>query len=612
MRNDIEETYLSIHTFISQLFAQSYLIHRATLFFILYCIMISANTAHSIPICTPKTILIIHSFSPTDTWTINTNKAIIDTFKKQSPSTRLRFEFMDSKNFSDPSYLSSLALMYANKYAFTLPDGIIATDNDALRFMQTYGVDIFPNVPVIASGINNAQLPSADSNIRSIIAEKADHLGTIRQAIRMRPYLRTVHIIGDESPTCHSMIEEISSIASKLPQHINLKLTPAMTLEELKIFVKSRKSHEVIYLLPHFKTTDDKFYMQGSIEKELAEISSVPILVSWSFQLKTGVLGGKVLSASSLGRQAAFSIIRLLAGQPVIPLQLDANVHKSIYDYQRLKKFNIALDKLPIEASLINKPESFFIKHNKALIPALAIIFILSLILFLTYNNLQKQIILRQSKERIIILDKEVIETQKVIVSTLGEVIEARSKEAGGHVQRVAKISRFIGKRIGMVEKDLDLLEAASPMHDVGKIGIPEAILHKPGKLTVEEFEIIKTHTSIGKDILDGSTKELLQIACDIAHQHHERWDGNGYPNGLREDGISIFARVTMLADVYDALCSKRCYKEAWPRDRVFSYIKSERAKAFDPQLVDIFTKYEEEIRQIREQYLDKNESSST
>lgn len=204
------------------------------------------------------------------------------------------------------------------------------------------------------------------------------------------------------------------------------------------------------------------------------------------------------------------------------------------------------------------------------------------------------------------------IKTQKVIVSALGEVIEARSKETDGHVQRVAKISRFIGKQIGMMEKDLDLLESASPMHDVGKIGIPEDILHKPGKLTVEEFEIIKTHTSIGKDILDGSNKKLLQIACEIAHQHHERWDGKGYPHGLREDEISIFARVTMLADVYDALCSKRCYKEAWPRDRVNSYIMSERAKAFDPQLVDIFTQHEEEIRNIRKQYLDKNESSST
>lgn len=204
------------------------------------------------------------------------------------------------------------------------------------------------------------------------------------------------------------------------------------------------------------------------------------------------------------------------------------------------------------------------------------------------------------------------IETKKNIVSTLAEVIEALSKETGGHTQRVAKISRFLGERVGMVEKDLDLLEAASPMHDVGKIGIPESILHKPGKLTVEEFEIIKTHTSIGKDILDGTSKELLCIACKIAHQHHERWDGNGYPNGLRENGISIFARVTTLADVYDALCSKRCYKEAWPRDRVFSFIISERAKAFDPRLVDIFCRYEEEIRQIRERYLDTHKPSST
>ncbi|SIN95761.1 HD domain-containing protein [Halodesulfovibrio marinisediminis DSM 17456] len=608
MRTTSKEKTYFIPTYYTLFFSYFHFIQRIMFFLILFCIIFSITASYAAHPKNPKKILVIHSYSSNDTWTINTGKAIKDTLKENSPSTLLKFEYMDSKNYTDPSYLSSLALMYANKYAWIRPDGIIVTDNNALCFIRTYGSEIFPDVPIIACGINNAHPPSINSNIRSIIAEQADHLGTIQQAIQMRPYLRTIHIVGDESSTCTSLVKEIKTIASKLPPHITLNFTPHMTLKELKSFASSRKKHEIIYLLPHFKTKDNTFYPQGTIERELAKTSSVPIIVSWSFQLKTGVVGGKVLSAYNLGRQAAFTLIRLLAGQPVIPLQLDANIHKSIYDYRRLVTYNINPDTLPVEATFINRPESFFALHYKAIIPATVIITTLSLILFLTYNNLQKQIILRQNKERIIVLDQEVIETQKVIVSTLGEVIEARSQETGGHVQRVAKISRFLGERIGMQKKDLDLLEAASPMHDVGKIGIPESILHKPGKLTVEEFEVIKTHTSIGKDILEGSNKDLLQIACEIAYQHHERWDGNGYPNGLRENDISIFARITMLADVYDALSSERCYKDAWPQEQVFQYIASERAKAFDPHLVDIFTQYEEDIRRIRDQYLNINE----
>lgn len=581
------------------------LLQHVLFLFIIFCIFSPSTKTFAECQCTYKTVLIIHSYSSTDKWTTNTNKAITETFAAQAPSVQLRFEYMDSNNFSDKSYLSSLALMYANKYAYEPPDGIITTDYHALHFMETYGAEIFPDVPVIASSVNNAKTPSIHSNIRSIIAERPDHLGTILQAIQMRPELRTLHIIGDNSPACNSLMQEIKKIADKIPPSVTLNFTPALTLEEMKFFVSTRRKNEMIYLLPHFKTSDNTFYTQGDIEKELAKVSTVPILVSWSFQLETGVVGGRVLSAYNLGKQAAFSLIRLLEGQPVIPLQLDANIHKSIYDYPRLVSYGIDPDTLPKEASFINRPESFFIQHYKVIIPSIVIITILSLILFLTYNNLQKEIILRQNKERIIVLDKELIETQKVIVSTLGEVIEARSQETGGHVQRVAKISRFLGEHIGMEEKDLDLLETASPMHDVGKIGIPEAILHKPGKLTVEEFEIIKTHTSIGRDILAGSSKELLNVACEIAYQHHERWDGKGYPNGLKENDISIFARITMLADVYDALCSKRCYKEAWPQHRVFSYIKSERAKAFDPQLVDVFLSHENDIRNIREQYSD-------
>ncbi len=189
-------------------------------------------------------------------------------------------------------------------------------------------------------------------------------------------------------------------------------------------------------------------------------------------------------------------------------------------------------------------------------------------------------------------------------------MIEVRSKETGNHVKRVAKLSRLIGEKVGLSEHDLEMLEAASPMHDVGKIGVPESILHKLGELTDEEFEIIKTHTDIGKDLLGSSDRELLRTAGIIAYQHHERWDGSGYPNGLKGEEINTLARITMLADIYDALSSDRSYKMAWSEERVLNYLASERGRYFDPYLVDVFQENLNEARAIRSRYssLDLNQ----
>ena len=144
------------------------------------------------------------------------------------------------------------------------------------------------------------------------------------------------------------------------------------------------------------------------------------------------------------------------------------------------------------------------------------------------------------------------------------------------------------------------LLKAASPMHDIGKIGIPDAILHKPGRLTAEEYEIIKHHTIIGHRILHMSDRKLMASARTIALQHHERWDGTGYPCGLKGEEISLLARISALADVYDALSLGRVYKEAWPREKVLQFIRQERGTMFDPQIVDLFFEHLEELEAIK------------
>lgn len=189
------------------------------------------------------------------------------------------------------------------------------------------------------------------------------------------------------------------------------------------------------------------------------------------------------------------------------------------------------------------------------------------------------------------------------IINTIGKMGVYHSKETSEHVKRVAIYSDFIAKKISLDKNKKELLNHASPMHDIGKIGISDLILNKPGKLSKEEFEIIKTHTTIGFDMLKHSDKPVLKAAAIIAHQHHERWDGKGYPNNLAKKDIHLFGRITAIADVFDALSSPRVYKDSWDNNKIYELYKKEREKQFDPHLTDIFLNNFQEVVNIRDKY---------
>lgn len=202
-------------------------------------------------------------------------------------------------------------------------------------------------------------------------------------------------------------------------------------------------------------------------------------------------------------------------------------------------------------------------------------------------------------------LNKEIYETQTEIIDTLGEVVENRSKEAANHVRRVSHLSKALALWAGESKEDAQQLLMASPMHDIGKVAIPDRVLLKPGKLDAEEWEVMKTHVNIGHDIFARSKRPVLKAAAIVAGQHHEKFDGSGYPNGLAGDDIHIFGRIVALVDVFDALAHKRCYKEAWPLEKVIDVIKEERGRHFDPRLVDLFLKNIHEVKQIMNKYPD-------
>jgi response regulator RpfG family c-di-GMP phosphodiesterase len=202
-------------------------------------------------------------------------------------------------------------------------------------------------------------------------------------------------------------------------------------------------------------------------------------------------------------------------------------------------------------------------------------------------------------------LNREVDRTQSELVFMLSEAIEKRSNETGYHVRRVAEYSSLLGRLCGLPETEVEVLRLASPLHDAGKIGIPDAILNKPGRHTEAEKRVMDGHAQIGSEIFRKQTLPVLRAAAIVASQHHERWDGQGYPARLAGENIHLYGRITALADVFDALGSRRCYKEPWPLEDILGLIRIERGRQFDPRLVDLFFEHIDKFIEIRARYPD-------
>jgi len=200
-------------------------------------------------------------------------------------------------------------------------------------------------------------------------------------------------------------------------------------------------------------------------------------------------------------------------------------------------------------------------------------------------------------------LNQEIIATQKEVISTMGAIGETRSKETGDHVKRVAEYSKLLALKHGLTLEEAEELKMASPMHDIGKVGIADNILNKPGQLTEEEFEIMKTHAELGHEMLKGSQQPLLKTAAIISMEHHEKWDGSGYPRGLKGEEIHLYGRITAIADVFDALGHDRVYKKAWPLEKILDLFKEGRGKHFDPNLVDLFFSNLNDFLAIKESF---------
>jgi len=210
---------------------------------------------------------------------------------------------------------------------------------------------------------------------------------------------------------------------------------------------------------------------------------------------------------------------------------------------------------------------------------------------------------IKEATDDIIILNKELKSTQFETIEVLGTIAETHSLETSNHIKRVAEYSYLLGGLYGLEPHEMEMLKFASPMHDIGKISIDRDILMKPGSLTKEEFTIVKTHSLAGYNIFKNSKSKILKLAATIAHEHHEKWDGTGYPQGLKGQEIDKFARITAVCDVFDALGFERVYKRAWSNEELYQFFDEQKGKHFDPVLANLLLENIEKFFEIKERY---------
>jgi len=208
-------------------------------------------------------------------------------------------------------------------------------------------------------------------------------------------------------------------------------------------------------------------------------------------------------------------------------------------------------------------------------------------------------------------LTAELEATQREIIHILGEASEYRSQETGDHIIRVAEISRKLAEYLNLPSEEVESIRLTAPLHDVGKIAVPDAVLNKPARLTEEEYSVMKTHADIGYKMLCNSKRKLLRYAASVARSHHERWDGLGYPLGLKGESIPLGGRICAVADVLDALACARCYKAPWPEDKVKEEFVKMRGTQFQPEIVDVLLEHWEDIFSCyRPKFTDENEDA--
>lgn len=317
----------------------------------------------------------------------------------------------------------------------------------------------------------------------------------------------------------------------------------------------------------------------GDIFRLFALGFNMPVISLYQYQMVSNVLGGYVIDGESIGEK----LTKIINHETVHDFNL-----KSELKFQNEQFYTKHIGNRIYNRSydLLHMDNRWLYEHKVMIL--LAFVAVVAFIISLVINYLARIKILN-TELAVSKLKNEVFSSQTAIILTLSEAVEAISKETGLHVKRIALMSKLLGVLAKLSPKDQFILENSSPMHDIGKIYVPSEILGKPGKLTQDEWSVMKKHTTHGYNLLKNSSGELIDNAAIIALQHHEKWNGKGYPNGLKQCQIHIYARIVAIVDVFDALSSERVYKDTWDKAKIMALFRQESGQHFDPKLCQLF-----------------------
>ena len=552
-----------------------------------------------------KRILVLHSYEPSYQWTADFQKGIDSAFSQSQAEVKLSIEYLDSKRVHSPEYYDSIANYLRTKYADYKFDGVIATDDNAANFLESLPNLIDRSTPVVAAGINDFSTDMYSVSDRATVLYENDQIDVnIDLITKLRPNLKTLYFINDYSVTSELIRKEMNRVMTEFP-NITLVEIRDLSLVRTRQFLEGISADDAV-LLSHYNTELNRgvYHTYQEVSDTLSKASAAPVFALWQFYISGDVLGGYVNHSQSMGEETVKALDKYLPlgfDEPLTP----GDNKRFVFNYPAMTKFGIRESALPDEAVFINEPSSFIRKNFQLLLGLSMVIAGLSLIILMQFVTLRQKKELAKKSKRILKLQKQTLNIQKDMIHVLGEAIETRSGETGNHVKRVAKLSALLAKYRGLSHREVEMIEIISPMHDVGKISVPESILDKPGKLTEQEWEVMKLHTTAGYNLLKSGAGDITNLAAIIANEHHERWDGAGYPNGKVGDEIHLFARITAVADVFDALLSARCYKEPWPLEMVIDLFERECGCQFDPELTQLLLSHLPEFVAIRDSYPD-------
>lgn len=521
-----------------------------------------------------KKVLVLHSYHHGFEWSDNISKGIITTLEKSPEKVLIYFEYLDAKRYFSPHFKEKTYEYLLLKHGQTYYDAVIVADNDALAFANTYHSTIFPSTPIIFCGINDFQ-PSLVSNLKEVtgVKEAVDYEGAISLSLRLFPHRKKILTLIDDTDAGVKIYSELKRAQAYFKDSVTFYNYLDFTPEELETFVATNRDVLSAYVLIYNRDKKGQFYDYGEGMTLFKSIlgDSIPIFGSWSFYLGKGILGGVITSGLEQGKSVAELTLKVLSGEPAssIPILSASNTMSTVIDANEIKNFHLTKLLMPSDTHYINEPLDYWSQYKKELIYVGITFVTLCLIVFILF--------LRNIKYLKNITDE--------VTHIAASIAELKSRETAQHLQRVSHISFMLAKRLGVDEKTCTLIKIAAMLHDIGKVGIPDAILNKPTSLTQEEWEVMKTHTIIGRDMLANSGLKSMKLASIIALEHHERWDGSGYPYGKSGEAISLVGRICAIADVFDSLLDHRVYKEPWSPEETKAYFETMSGKQFDPNI---------------------------